>query len=72
MAGENGNGFTELDRLLTVEELAERLKVPKSWVYERTRRRDLERLPHVKLGKYLRFEEREVREFLNRMRVGGK
>lgn len=61
------------DRLLTVEEVAEMLRVPKSWVYERTRRRGLgEQLPHVKLGKYLRFEKEAVLEFLGRLRKGGQ
>ena len=55
-------------RLLAVEEVAELLQVPTSWVYERCRRRGSQRLPHLKLGKYLRFEERAVREFLERLR----
>jgi len=54
--------------LLTVQEVAEILKVPVSWVYERTRRRGATKLPHLKLGKYLRFEEQAVREFLDRQR----
>ena len=54
----------QLDELLTVDEVASLLKVPKSWIYEHTRRRVGERLPHVKLGKYLRFFECEVCEFL--------
>jgi excisionase family DNA binding protein len=56
----------QLDELLTVDEVASLLKVPKSWIYEHTRKRVGERLPHVKLGKYLRFFEGEVREFLKR------
>jgi excisionase family DNA binding protein len=56
----------DLDGLLTVDELAGLLKVPKSWIYEHTRKRGSERLPHLKLGKYLRFFEYEVREFLER------
>ncbi len=55
--------------LLTVEELAARLKVKPSWVYGRTRKRGAEGLPHLKLGKYLRFEEGAVREFLERQKV---
>ena len=55
-----------LDALLTVEEVAALLKVPKSWIYCKTRQRGLERLPHVKLGKYLRFDEQAVRAFLQR------
>ena len=58
-----------VDELLTVAEVSELLKVPKSWVYERTRRPGMERLPHIKLGKYLRFEEKAVRRFLERHRT---
>ncbi len=57
---------TSLDELLTVSEIAGFLKVPVSWVYERTRRRGVERLPHVKLGKYLRFSMPEVKEWLQK------
>lgn len=62
----NGKAEQALDELLTVEEVAAFLKVPKSWIYGKTRQRGLERLPHVKLGKYLRFEEQAVRAFLQR------
>jgi excisionase family DNA binding protein len=58
----------EPEALLTAAEVAEFLHVPVSWVYERTRKRGAARLPHLKLGKYLRFEERAVREFLDRQR----
>jgi excisionase family DNA binding protein len=40
------------ERLLDPEELAERLKVPVSWVYEQSRRG---RIPTVRIGKYVRF-----------------
>jgi len=56
------------DDLLTVAEVARLLKVPISWVYERTRRRGIDRLPHFKLGKYLRFSEREIFAWLERIR----
>ena len=53
--------FTEVpDQLMTVPELAAFLNVPVSWVYERTRRRGAERVPHIKLGKYLRFSLPEI------------
>ena len=55
-------------QLLTVPEIAQALKVPVSWVYERTRRRGAERMPHIKLGKYLRFELGDVRTWLETMR----
>jgi excisionase family DNA binding protein len=56
------------DELLTVAEVAQLLRVPASWVYERTRLRGIARMPHFKLGKYLRFSEAEVREWLERTR----
>ncbi len=52
--------------LLTVHEVAKLLRVPVSWVYERTRRHGPEQLPHFKIGKYLRFEERALFEFVQR------
>ena len=57
--------------LLTVEEVAELLKVPVSWVYDRTRRRGLNRLPGFRLGKYWRFDATEIRAWLERQRSGG-
>jgi len=50
----------DFTQLLTVADVASIFKVPVSWIYERTRRRGIERIPHKKLGKYLRFEEAEV------------
>jgi excisionase family DNA binding protein len=52
--------------LMTVSEVATFLKVPVSWVYERTRRRGIERLPHVKLGKYLRFSIPQITKWLEK------
>lgn len=51
-------------RLLTVREVAGLLQVPVSWVYGRTRKRSLERLPGYRLGKYWRFSEAEVLTWL--------
>jgi len=56
------------NELLTVAEIAGLLKVPASWVYERTRRRGIDRMPHFKLGKYLRFSQEEVLNWLDRIR----
>jgi len=56
------------DELLTVGEIARLLRVPDSWIYERTRRRGVARMPHFKLGKYLRFSEQEVWAWLERTR----
>lgn len=49
------------DKLLTVSEVAQMLGVPVSWIYGRTRARGIERIPHIKLGKYLRFNADKVR-----------
>jgi excisionase family DNA binding protein len=42
---------------LTIDEAAALIRVPKSWLYERTRTNTI---PHVKLGKYLRFDRDEL------------
>ncbi len=49
----NGHG----DQLLTPEELADRLRMPISWVYEQSR---LGNIPKHKLGRYIRFDLHEV------------
>jgi excisionase family DNA binding protein len=59
----------DLHELLTVDEVAAVLKVSRSWVYEHSRSRGIprsERLPHIKVGKYVRFDARAVRAFLDR------
>jgi hypothetical protein len=38
-----------------VDDLALFLGVPRSWVYDRTQKHGPEAIPHVKLGKYIRF-----------------
>ncbi len=56
----------ELHELLTVDDVAALLKVSRSWVYEHTRARTprADRLPFVKIGKYVRFQSRAVGDFL--------
>ena len=56
------------DGLLTVSEVAAALRVPVSWVYERTRRSGTDQIPHFKLGKYLRFRWSTVREWLENLK----
>jgi hypothetical protein len=48
---------TEWTKFETIDavELAKRLSVPKSWVDEKVRTRTKEKIPHLKLGKYVRF-----------------
>ena len=50
--------------LLTVKDVATKLNVPKSWVYSRTRETGHGILPHLKLGKYVRFEELAIDEWV--------
>lgn len=65
----DGAELRTLDELLTVNDVAALLKVTPSWVYEHTRSRGTpksERLPHIKIGKYVRFEARVLRAFLEK------
>ena len=62
----------DMNQLLTVEEVAELLKVPVSWVYERTRTRASDRIPGFRLGKYWRFRESDVLAWIERQRVEGR
>jgi Helix-turn-helix domain len=39
-----------------VQELADLLGVAKTWVYDRTREHGPDLIPHIKLGKYIRFD----------------
>lgn len=49
-----------MSEFLTIDEIAGRLKVKKSWLYQFTRLRGESAIPHLKVGKYLRFEEDKV------------
>ena len=53
-----------MEAYLDVNELAKRLKVPVTWIYDRTRRNGADQIPHYKIGKYVRFLEKEVIEYL--------
>jgi len=52
--------------LLTLNELAEKLKVKPSWVYGYTRQTGPDAIPRIKVGKYLRFREPEVMDWLRK------
>ena len=70
--GDTPRVSAEPGAILTVQEVAEILKVPVSWVYERTRERSAERIPGFRLGKYWRFREADVLAWLEKQRVGAK
>ena len=62
-------GYAELnEELMTVDDVAQALQVPISWVYGRTRRRGKARIPNIKLGKYVRFRKADVEAWLEGLR----
>ncbi len=54
-----GNSSGEV--LLTADEVAQILRVPRSWVY-----RHLSELPVIRLGRYVRFRRSEIDGFLEK------
>jgi excisionase family DNA binding protein len=61
-----------LDDLLTVQETAQLLKVSVSWIYEHVRPDAEDRLPFVKLGKYLRFDRRDLHAYIEAKRSASR
>ena len=57
-----------MDRLLTADELAERLGMKTEWVWAQAR---AGRIPHVRLGRYRRFRESAVEEWLQELETAG-
>ena len=57
------------DDLLTVDEAARYLHVPLCWVYEHARTGSGDRLPVIKVGKYLRFARRDLRAYIDAKRA---
>ena len=53
-------------RLVGVNELAEALSVPISWIYSRTRIKGAGQIPHRRCGKYVRFDIDEVMDWLQK------
>ena len=53
-----------MTRLLTVDEVADRLGVTKEWVWAQAR---AGRIPHVRLGRYRRFREEAIEEWLRQL-----
>ena len=49
---------------LTIDEMAKILKVPKSWIYSRTRETGPNTIPRFRVGKYLRFRLEDVMGWL--------
>lgn len=53
-----------MTRLLTAQDVAERLGVTTAWVWAQTR---AGAIPHVRLGRYRRFREEAIEEWLQRL-----
>ena len=55
-------------------ELGKRWRVPKSWIQEQTRSRAIDPIPHIQLGRYVRFSwgSPELTQWWNRRMVSGK
>ncbi len=55
-----------MQELLNIDELSEKLKVQKSWLYSRTRETGPGAIPRIRVGKYIRFDLDEVLRWLER------
>jgi len=54
-------------RLVDVQAIAQLLNVSVSWVYQNVRpRQGKNALPHIRVGKYLRFDPEQVLRFVTR------
>ena len=60
--------MSDYDRLLTAEEVAALLSVPTRWVREHTRSGTL---PHVRLGRYVRYRLSAILEWVEQQEQGG-
>ena len=57
-----------MERLLTIDELSDKLQIGKSTIYRWVR---WDFVPYIKIGGVLRFEEGKVRHWLAQRRCGG-
>ena len=61
--------FKGIINLISLKELANKLGVKESWVYSRTRTNEI---PSYRIGKYLKFNEAEVMEWIQHLQGGDK
>lgn len=61
--------MTPGDRLLSVDEVAELLGVPRRWIYEQTR---FNKIPHYRVGRYCRFSLPEIKDWLTKFHRAGE
>lgn len=61
--------FTEdftMTNFLTPGEMAKVLRTPLSWIYSQTRKKGKNTIPVTRIGKYMRFEEDKVMDWLKK------
>ena len=58
--------MSSADRLLTADEVAELLRVTRGWIYAETR---AGRIPHLRLGRYVRYRESAIREWMAQLEL---
>jgi excisionase family DNA binding protein len=58
--------ITNTQDILTPEEVAALLRVPQSWIYAKSRRRQRNPLPTYRIGRYLRFSRAAVLAWLEK------
>jgi hypothetical protein len=60
--------------IIDAVQLAERLRLPKSWIMEGTRSRAVDPIPCLKFGRYIRFRwgSRELSQWIERRAKGSK
>ena len=56
-------------QILTLAQLAERLQVSERWIYEKSRRRNLDPLPVIRLGRYLRFDWGDISSWIEQRKT---
>jgi excisionase family DNA binding protein len=73
MSTESGSATTlaheDPGTLLTADEVAERLRVTKCWIYAEVRAGSL---PHVRLGRYVRFRAGAIDSWIEQIESGGE
>jgi excisionase family DNA binding protein len=57
--------MSEIIDLLTADQLARKLNITVSWIYSHARNKGDNSIPHLKIGKYIRFSESDVRLWLH-------
>ena len=68
----SAHGREQDTALMTVQEAARFLNVTVSWIYEHVRPEADDPLPVLKLGKYLRFDIRDLHEYVDAKRQAAR